>query len=255
MQPFTKQIIIGLVYFLIFALIAAGVYFFYFRPEPTCFDNKQNQGEEQIDCGGPCPSCELRTLQNLKVLWVKALETQEQHYDLAARIHNPNQNYGASSFHYRFNLYDLNNQLIATEEGTDFILPREKKYLVAIKIPAEGSVAKISLEIDKDIQWVKAHDYQAPEVEIFDKKYEVLKEDLIFSRASGRVKNFGHFDYKNVRLVVLLFDSDSEPVAVNLINIDFLAAGQERYFSAPWFFEIFGEVSVIDAESQVNLYE
>ena len=25
--------------------------------EATCDDNIQNQGEEQIDCGGPCPSC------------------------------------------------------------------------------------------------------------------------------------------------------------------------------------------------------
>ena len=26
-------------------------------PEPTCFDGKQNQGEEGIDCGGPCYRC------------------------------------------------------------------------------------------------------------------------------------------------------------------------------------------------------
>jgi len=27
------------------------------EPEPTCFDGIQNQGEEGIDCGGPCPPC------------------------------------------------------------------------------------------------------------------------------------------------------------------------------------------------------
>jgi hypothetical protein len=26
--------------------------------EPTCYDGIQNQGEDRIDCGGPCPSCE-----------------------------------------------------------------------------------------------------------------------------------------------------------------------------------------------------
>ncbi|MEM2130937.1 MAG: hypothetical protein QXR96_00285 [Candidatus Woesearchaeota archaeon] len=31
--------------------------------EPTCNDNFKNQGEEQIDCGGPCPSCEKPTLE------------------------------------------------------------------------------------------------------------------------------------------------------------------------------------------------
>jgi len=27
------------------------------EPVPTCRDNKQNQGEEGVDCGGPCPAC------------------------------------------------------------------------------------------------------------------------------------------------------------------------------------------------------
>ncbi|MEM4397335.1 MAG: hypothetical protein QW757_01770 [Candidatus Woesearchaeota archaeon] len=31
--------------------------------EPTCNDNFKNQGEEQIDCGGPCPPCEKPTLE------------------------------------------------------------------------------------------------------------------------------------------------------------------------------------------------
>lgn len=26
-------------------------------PEPTCYDNAQNQGEEDVDCGGPCLAC------------------------------------------------------------------------------------------------------------------------------------------------------------------------------------------------------
>ena len=25
--------------------------------EATCFDGIQNQGEEGVDCGGPCPAC------------------------------------------------------------------------------------------------------------------------------------------------------------------------------------------------------
>ena len=26
-------------------------------PAPTCDDGVKNQGEERIDCGGPCPAC------------------------------------------------------------------------------------------------------------------------------------------------------------------------------------------------------
>jgi len=28
------------------------------EPEPSCYDNMQNQGEEDVDCGGPCDPCE-----------------------------------------------------------------------------------------------------------------------------------------------------------------------------------------------------
>lgn len=254
MQPRSKQIIIVLAYFLIFASIAFGVYFLYLRPEPTCSDGKKNQDEEQIDCGGLCPSCELRTLQDLKVLWVKALETTGQNYDLVARIQNSNQNYGTGSFQYEFKLYDLNDQLIVSRKGLSFILPREKKYITVIKVPVDRSVAKIALEIDQNIAWEKIPNYQAPEVGVFDKKYEVLREDTIFARASGRIKNTGHFSYPTVELVTVLFAGENEPVAVNRTTINSLSAGQERYFSAPWLFEVVGAVSLIDIEPQINLY-
>lgn len=29
-------------------------------PVPSCFDGLQNQGEIEVDCGGPCPSCSAR---------------------------------------------------------------------------------------------------------------------------------------------------------------------------------------------------
>ncbi len=35
-----------------FALVISGA-----EPDPTCTDDIQNQGEDRIDCGGPCPAC------------------------------------------------------------------------------------------------------------------------------------------------------------------------------------------------------
>ena len=43
--------------------------------KPTCFDGIQNQGEEGVDCGGPCNSCDsedlnyLRKLGTLRGMW------------------------------------------------------------------------------------------------------------------------------------------------------------------------------------------
>jgi len=32
--------------------------------EPTCYDNLKNQGETDVDCGGPCPACKLQPTCN-----------------------------------------------------------------------------------------------------------------------------------------------------------------------------------------------
>jgi hypothetical protein len=251
----TKQIIFIAVYVSIFLAIALGVYFLFFRAAPTCSDGKLNQGEEQIDCGGPCPSCEIRALKNIKILWVKALRTNDQNYDLVARIENLNQNYGLRNFGYKFSLYDLNNQLIAEKSGSSFILPRGEKYLLEFKVPASGSLAKVVLELDKNFQWERIKDYLPPEVSVLDKKYEVLKNGTVFSQASANLKNSSHFDYTNVGVAVVVFGSDGEPMAVNSTSLDLLSSGQERYVSVPWFFEVFGDAVNLDIEPEVNMYE
>ncbi|MBI4837109.1 MAG: hypothetical protein HY813_01730 [Candidatus Portnoybacteria bacterium] len=251
----TKQIIIILAYVLFSFAIAFGVYLLFIKPAPTCFDGKFNQGEEQIDCGGPCPSCEIRTLKGIKILWVKALPTSNANYDLAARIENPNQNYGLRDFSYKFSLYDLNNQLLAERTGISFILPRGERYLLEFKLPVTGTVAKVVLNLDKNIQWERIKDYLPPEANALDKKYEVLKDGTVFSRASATIKNSSRFDYKNVDVLVVAFSGDGEPVAINSTSLSLLAAGQEKYISVPWFFEVFGNVTNIDIEPEVDLYE
>ena len=52
-----KRINIILFYLLLLALFFGFIYFMT-RPEMTCTDGIKNQGEEGIDCGGPCPICE-----------------------------------------------------------------------------------------------------------------------------------------------------------------------------------------------------
>jgi hypothetical protein len=39
-------------------------------PEPTCFDQVQNQGEEDIDCGGPCIPCTVEEASKSKSFWI-----------------------------------------------------------------------------------------------------------------------------------------------------------------------------------------
>lgn len=39
-------------------------------PVPNCFDGIQNQGEIEVDCGGPCPTCSARMTATINgILW------------------------------------------------------------------------------------------------------------------------------------------------------------------------------------------
>jgi len=59
-----KQIVVGLATTLvILALVFMGKNIF--KPKPTCSDNKQNQNEDAVDCGGPCLACDLKDLEPL----------------------------------------------------------------------------------------------------------------------------------------------------------------------------------------------
>src|SRR3990167_7740487 len=86
-----KQFVYGLLYLILFFAASFLIYFLIFKPAPTCFDNKLNHGEEEVDCGGPCPSCELKRLEPLKISPVIILESGE---DLITAIFDNKLNHG-----------------------------------------------------------------------------------------------------------------------------------------------------------------
>jgi hypothetical protein len=103
--------------------------------------------------------------------------------------------------------------------------------------------------------WEKISDYNPPELQVFDKKFESSNEIPIFGRASAIVKNSSYSVYKSVKIAIVLFDAKDEPLAVNLSELDKIDAGQERYFSAPWHFSFVGSVAKVDVETYVDLFK
>ncbi len=253
-QRTKKQVIIVCVFLAAILIIVFFAYILFWKPPATCVDNIQNQKEEGIDCGGPCQVCEIKNLKNIEILWVKALATQNQDYDLLARVVNSNQNYGSGKFSYEFQLFDLNDNLIASRQGEAFILPREEKYIAERKISAGVPVSKVKLNI-LPISWEKIKDYEPPEIQIFSKKFEIKNEYPIFAEASGIAKNSGRLNFEKIKVIIVLFGANNEPIAINSVDVDRLDAGQEKFFSAPWYFGFSTAVVRVDAEPQMNVFK
>ncbi len=250
----TKQIIIAVVFFLILFVIGLLIYSLT-RPDPTCSDGKQNQSEEEIDCGGPCLSCELSKIKEIEVLSTDAVLNQSDFYDLVAQIKNPNQNYGSNKIPYQFKVYDSSNNLITNYSDSTYILPNQTKYIIQTKIKISRFFDRIELSFGQ-AEWEKLLDYQAPQLAIQQKEYRLLSaQETGFSQAKGVLVNRSSFDFEQVNIDVLLFDSFNQLVGLNVTEIRTLPSGQERDFFTTWFSQVKGEVALVEMEAETNVFD
>lgn len=248
-----KQIVIVLIFVVCLGVIVFAGYWI-FRPSPSCGDKIKNQEEEGIDCGGPCPVCELAEIKEIGVLRIEAVAGEAGFYDVVAQIKNPNQNYGSGRLPYQFNLFDEQNRLIGEFAGESFILPNQTKYLVRLKLKTAAPLNKVKL-VFGDIEWQKSDDYQPPQLALQQKEYLILDEEAVYSRAKAVVINKTNFDFDKIDIDILLFDASRRLIGLNATEVRSLPAGQERGFSAAWFSPLLGEPSFIEMEAETNIFD
>lgn len=150
-----KQIIIALVFLGIFSVIGGEIYLTH-RAAPTCFDNKRNQGEEGVDCGGPCILCELKynpplSLADSPVLLVNL----NNKVDILFKITNSNLEWGAKEFFYKVTLIGNNNEKQEFIKS-GFIFPHEIRYFIVPNIAVAFEPSRVDIEIlPETIAWNK----------------------------------------------------------------------------------------------------
>lgn len=218
----------GIFSVVVLALVAGLVWHFW--PKPTCFDAKQNQGEEDIDCGEPCAPC-VGEVRDLSVLWVRPFKSKEGFYDAAALIKNPNSFAGLSDIKYQFKLYDANNILIAIREGSTFINPNEEYIIFESNINAGPRVAQRAIiEFEETKNWKR--------IEKEEPIFSVAKKDftnLPFPRLQADIKNQTLVDLRDVSATAVLFDEQGNTGGASYTKIDSIPAEsvQTAYFTWP----------------------
>lgn len=256
-----KQIIIASLLALVLILLAVGAYFKWFYQAPTCFDNKQNQNEEGVDCGGPCAmSCELLTVKNLQVEWAKAVFLKDGRYDLVAKVDNINPNYGLGRFNYSFKLFNDKKQLLVEKQGSNFILPNQKKYIIETNVASGSKPDSVELVIEDALKtdWRRlANGFEEPNIYVHDKQFKYLESQPAqngAAQASGIIKNGSNFDFDKITVSIVLFNEKKDIIGVNKTEAYTIPAGEERYFSALWFSPLSGDVKSADMLADTNLF-
>lgn len=246
-----KQFIIALIYLIIFWIIGIGIYFIFVKPIlPNCYDGIQNHGEDGVDCGGPCLPCAWQLQKKLEVVSAKAIKTQENYFDLVAKIENPNRNFGAKSFSYVFNLYDFDNNLILSREGSSFILPQQTKYVIEQKIPIGSEIYDTEFKV-LNVRWQELSGYEEPELIIRNQNFEQSES---FSRVTATLENRSNYDFNTIDIYAILFDKNSEILAAGKTEAETILSKENRYFEIAWFFPINDQVDKADVFAETNVF-
>ncbi|MBI2582636.1 hypothetical protein HYV98_00010 [Candidatus Azambacteria bacterium] len=201
-----KQIIIGIIYLFIFAGLGAGVYFSFFRPSPTCFDRKVNQGETDVDCGGPnCASCERKTWRPLEVDAPKAFPSLSDAVDLVAQVKNPNPRYGAERVSYTF-IIKLKTGEERRKSGVAELFPLEERSILepALRLgsgQAVTDVETVNFVIDR-VDWERLDDFARPDIAIVSQTFQEGERPEV----QGRILNRSNFAIRELFVTIMLLD-------------------------------------------------
>ena len=218
--------------FLIVAVVMALFVFLYVYkslPNPSCSDNKQNQSEEGVDCGGPCEQCVVAP-KDIITLWTRVFELKGGVYEVASLIQNPNLFYGLSKVKYSFKLYDSQNVLVAAKEGETFIGPQDKFVIFATDIKTgTRKPQKADVEIAYVSKWQYIEQKMLPLV-VSQKKFS----NIPFASLEAKLVNSSLGAVQNIEVAAVLYDKDGNAFGASLSKIDSVEGQSSRSVVFTW---------------------
>lgn len=202
-----KRLTYLFIFFLIFLLISFLVYLKFKKPVEQCFNNRQDRNEEGIDCGGPCPPCELKYFQPFKIYPTQSLTYMDKTFDLLGLIENPNQNLALKKLKYQFLIYDLDDNLkFKTPIEETILLPLEKRYLVKINNqPLDFLFGKVELKVfePQKTDWFKTSFEKIP-ITFYNEK---IHQEENRRKVSLTLFNNSFQPQKDIEVIVLVYNN------------------------------------------------
>lgn len=253
-----KRILIITIIFAVIFSFGAILYLF-LKPNPSCFDKKQNQGEAGIDCGGPClKKCEVISREKIIIKKTGFVDAGiEKSYDIYAQIVNPNNLLGAKSFDYKFII--TNSQGFKEEKsGTSFVLPGDTKYVILLGLNSEAPISSVDFEI-KNENWIETYNefenyFQNPLLKVVNVKYNEVTGGVEFYETKGLVKNESPYDFSQIRVRVFLKNESGNIIAINSTEMGMVRSGENRDFRVFWPNRFSGTVQNVEIQPEVNVF-
>lgn len=240
--------------FLVIAVFAGGIAFFAvsrFLPAPSCLDQRRNQGETGVDCGGPCAPCELKNPKPVTVFWTRVSAGGPDTFDAVAFIENTNEILSSQQLQYEFTVFDEIG-VIGRRSGATFIFPQERIYVIEPNITLVREPTRVEFKI-LGIQW-ELKPVQPPRFVVTESQYIVREaDDLKQGAVEAFVSNTSPFDFREMETSIVVFDRERNILGVNRVVNEVIPAGARVKVISLWPSPLSGEVGTIEVKPRVNV--
>jgi len=238
---------------LIFLIIVVGVSYTSYNilnPDPTCYDQIQNQSEEGIDCGTVCSNTCDPVIVPLQLINGELVPVGEE-FDLVLQVRNPNVLHGAKNVSYDIILTDAENKT-SVIHGSFYILPLQTKYIIKSRLAS--SLTSWEMVI-KDATWHKVTiaDLKV-DFPLLRELHETVSLPGVKYQVEGTLENRSDFDFDQIDVTVLLIDSLGSVKAVNTTTINTFLSKSQRYFKVTWPYSIVGEGLTPQVQATTNVF-
>jgi hypothetical protein len=219
----------GIVLFILLFVVLPTVIHFY--EAPTCFDNKKNQTEQGVDCGGPCTLLCRSQYVPLTVLWSRFSKVDDGVYNVLAYIENPNINAEANNLDYVFKLYDKDGILLRERFGRTFV-PANKIMAV---FEAELSTGKqipqrVEFFFPSQAVWLKQDNISNG----LSVSQSVISREDTAPRLSAVVSNKTINQIKNIEAVAIVYNDKGNTIAFSRTIIDVIDGKGSKDINFNW---------------------
>jgi len=213
-----KKFIYGALYLVFFALIALWVHQAFFVSPPSCFDNKQNQDEEGIDCGGKNFGCPPRELKSIKLDHTdpKLFSLSDSSTAIEVSFSNASKNYGLKSLNYSFDVYDPSGVKIRTSAGIVSISPEETKYAVNVVDIDRREIGEVDLNVGAT-DWTLKNLLPAPRP--LTLSGIAVSSQNATPAITGVVNNPSSTQFNDIKIVGFAYDNAGTLVMASVTNV------------------------------------
>lgn len=227
-----RKLIIASVFAILVILVFGIPTYLHFANKPmTCSDGLQNQGENGIDCGGPCSKiCAADSKQPI-VYYTRIFKVSDGKYNVFALVENTNQGVFSPEAEYSFKLYDKDNVLLVEKIGKTVIPPGRVFPIFEYALDTGTRIPQsVSFAISNNINWQRG---VFPEANLSVNNKGFSATGTAPSLEAEIINNEVH-QVKDIKAFGLVYDSNENVIAASQTYIDNIPSQGKKQIFFVW---------------------